>query len=322
MCARPDVVMPPIENSATFGTWLSSRWGRAVKKAVVAVTIAAHLTLAGCMAVGPCMQQIRNPSNESVAAQVFEEMGSPEVVTDEMECRLVGGRNRPGALLELNGPTTADGGTRITIHGINAGPDAMQPLADRGAFEGDRVMTFAYDDQYRRIADSSSDLARELSAFWVEHPGEAIHIDAHSLGARVALGAIDRLANANQLHGSVSLDLIAPPLAGIKAADGAARAPDVFRCAFSGVAPGVDMGPESDFQEYLEGIRLPDEVRVRVFIGESDDIASYDDPRFLRIVENLCAELYVADAGHSDVVNNVAELPEGGFSRFSLPGCD
>ena len=93
------------------------------------------------------------------------------------------------------------------------------------------------------------------------------------MGGRVAAVALSRLEQQGALAGrDVRLNMVAPPLQGFASANfagmGAAFAPSL--------RSSVDMGSSSDFQQELEAARLPN-VKVRVFGGGADDVASVDD---------------------------------------------
>ncbi|MCB9647174.1 MAG: hypothetical protein H6730_11340 [Deltaproteobacteria bacterium] len=259
---------------------------------VLAGLLGMELVLGGCAGVprrGASFATL--PGGEVVAAPVIDEAA---------ERSLLEAHGGHGVLVELlAGQPGAP--TRVLVHGINDAPQGMQPMVDEGRREGHRVLAFAYDDQFGRLGDAADDLARALRAQWARQPGLRIHLEAHSMGARVAVVALGRLHADGGLGGPVDLDLLAPPLAGVAGAEGARRAPGFLRDAIAGITPGLDMAPSSEFQAELAGVgRLPG-VHARVFVGARDDIVDANAPAFRRIVEGLGAELFQADAGHAEV---------------------
>ncbi len=232
------------------------------------------------------------------------------VYSERDEQATIGGANRPGHLVpEVGGEPGA--GMRVTIHGINDSPEGVQALTDHAAGTDQAVSSFHYDDQRRRLTDSSQDMARELGTWLDEHPGEPLTIDAHSMGSRVSLQALSQLQREGRLEGhQVELNMVAPPLTGYDRANGAANAPDVLN-GIAGLQPGRDMGSESDFQHDLEAIRFDDNVRVRVFTGGRDDIVDSSTPEFREMTRHLGAEVIeLPDATHTSAPRRAAEWLE------------
>lgn len=225
---------------------------------------------------------------------------------ETQEQRLVGGSNQPGRLIPL---MQGNHGAVMTIHGINASPQNVDALAQPGVQNGREVHTFAYDDRFRRLSDSSADLARELGQWMARNPGQPLTLRAHSMGGRVTLGALALLQDQGQLEGRpVRLDLVAPPLGGYQAANWArADVTGLVGSLVGGMRPGLDMGTDSGFQQRLENLRLPSNVQTRIFVGENDSVVDPTLPGFQRIAQNLRARTFqIPGADHNSIVESVA----------------
>lgn len=223
-------------------------------------------------------------------------------IDESYERALLGGQNNPGRLVPL---AQGGRGTTVTIHGINGAPTDVQALSEQAAGEGHNVQTFVYDDNFRRLTDSSQDLAGELREWMRANPGQPLRIQAHSMGGRVALGALARLQEEGQLRNPVELDLIAPPLGGFGGAN-AARMDflDVIGRVAPNVRPGRDMGSDSDFQQQLERLQLPG-VRTRIITGREDTVVDAQLPGFRAIARNLAAQQLQLPGDHSTVIDQV-----------------
>ncbi len=227
---------------------------------------------------------------------------------EAMERRVVDGKDKPGKLVGIGGGDPAKG-TTVTIHGINGSPEDVRPFTDLAMSKGQHVMTYMYDDQYRRLEDSSRDLAAELSQWVTNNPARPLRIDAHSMGGRVVLGALKQLMDEHKMPARLDLNLVAPPLAGYGSANGARMAPGFIGRLIAGVEPGRDMGTTSGFQQMLAALRLPSSVTVRVFIGTADDVVDGKDPVFEQMVHNLGASLTrLNGADHVTAVAQAAAL--------------
>ncbi len=179
----------------------------------------------------------------------------------------------------------------ITVHGINGAPADLRPVIDLAIAQGKTTLTFAYDDQHRRLTDTTTDLASELAPRLARAPSRPLELIAHSMGSRVALAAMASLQQRGVLTMPVWLQLIAPPLGGFDLANFATLAPSVVGALVPGVEPGKDLGTQSAFQAALEALRLPPTVRTTVFVGGADRIVDSTLPGFQRIAANLNATL-------------------------------
>ena len=240
-------------------------------------------------------------------------MAAVRPVDETQERGIVGGINRQGRMVQLTPgqPGQSRNVAVVTVHGINASPDHVAPLAHQAAQNGQEVHTFAYDDQFRRLRNSSADMAHELGTWMDRNPGQPLQIRAHSMGGRVALGALAQLQQEGRLQGRpVNLDLIAPPLGGYHSADWARLDfADALGDSIPGMRPGKDMGTNSDFQLRLENLRLPENVTTRILLGDGDTVVDPNLPGFRRIAQNLRAQtIVVPGADHDSIVGRAAGL--------------
>ncbi|MCK6552849.1 hypothetical protein L6R52_43900, partial [Myxococcota bacterium] len=160
----------------------------------------------------------------------------------------------------------------------------------------------------RRLTDSSIDLATQLRTWLDVNPGAPLAIDAHSMGGRVVLAALDQLAREGRLGArAISLNLIAPPLGGYTAANAARWAPSFLGGAFDGLRPGIDMGTSSSFQERLEALALPPNVHTTIWVAERDTIVDPSMAGFAQIRARLGAETRVVPgATHDSIIDAFA----------------
>lgn len=195
---------------------------------------------------------------------------------------------------------------------MNGSPADLQPIAETAQREGREVHTLVYDDQFRRLTDTSQELAQQLGEWLERNPGRPLQLSAHSMGSRIALGALEQLNRQGRLSGRpIQLDLLAPPLGGFASAD-LARLD--FTGALSsmipGIRPGYDMGSTSAFQERLESLRLPPNVSTRIFLGGRDRLIDPNTSGFQRIAANLNAEvIHLPEAGHGNLPEYVRQQP-------------
>ncbi|MBI5544128.1 MAG: alpha/beta hydrolase [Deltaproteobacteria bacterium] len=200
-------------------------------------------------------------------------------------------------------------GTCITIHGVHGSPEDMRPLTDKGLRTGGSVMTLAYDDAYGHVPETCQALAQQLGAWMDKHPGERLTLEAHSLGTRVTLGALKELQDQGRLQGNeISLNLVAPPLAGLEVANGAAYAPDFIARLIPGAVPGKDMGTRSEFQQMINNLTLPANVSTKIFVGGKDEVVDSCTDEFERIANRLHATvIHVPKADHVSIIAEAAE---------------
>lgn len=227
-------------------------------------------------------------------------------INEKAERELVGGRNRPGVLVDLGG--SPENGLALTVHGINDAPQSVDPLSKRSLATGAQTRTFAWDDNYRRLGDSTRDLSAAMEGWLRDNPGKPLTIHAHSMGTRISLAALDDLNQKGLLRDrTVELNLVAPALGGFDVANNARSAPRFLDGMIKNLRPSRDMGNTSDFQKHLESIRLPDNVHVRVFLGGKDTIIDGQDPHLRSIIDNLHGRVIdLETADHSGAVDAAA----------------
>jgi len=173
-------------------------------------------------------------------------------------------------------------GTTLTIHGMNAAPDDVAALSRAAQLRGERVLTVAYDDNFRRLQDTANDFAQHIAELNViTTPNARLRIDAHSMGARAAVVAVDRLRRAGRLpRRALELQLIAPLLSGVPVAGSAwllrLFLPFGLSQLVKNAEPARDLGPHSDFQRELESARFPAHVRVEIPRAQQDKFVRND----------------------------------------------
>lgn len=221
------------------------------------------------------------------------------------EARLLGGKNQAGRLVRTHAGEPAR--TRVAVHGVNASPADVAALSALGPARGEDAHTFAYDDRFRRLEHSADDLARALTEWRRAHPSATLVIDAHSMGGRVALAAVSRLA-ASMDPGPIELNLIAVPLAGYESANWSRLTPAPLRDLIPVTRPGIDMGTRSRFQKELDRLVLPDSVQTTLYVAGRDEVVEGADAHPRHIVRNLRAR--VVHLEHEDHVSVLAKVAE------------
>jgi hypothetical protein len=290
---------------------LASRapWGAFARPAAAAVALALAVGSSGCVSVV-------GPSPRVTAAELgmgrglvvttsapLEPRGAHVTMSEAREREALGGFDRPAVLLPVH---AGDPGRPhvVVIHGINAAPGDVAPLTQAAIARGGPVSVLAWDDQRRRLDASADDLAGQLAG---PLAGRPVRLEAHSMGARVALAAVARAHARRAALGPIELVLVAPHLGGSGAADGARWAPGFLASRIGGIRPGLDMGTRSAFQAELETLSLPPGTRIRVLLAEHDTIVDARAPGFRRVLERLGVEAEViSGAGHGDVLGPAA----------------
>jgi pimeloyl-ACP methyl ester carboxylesterase len=259
----------------------------------------------------PVEEPPRSPASRSTQASSRSQARQQEArlasqISEDAEREIVGGRNKPGKMVDLGGSPAK--GLALTVHGVNDSPKSVSGLSEQSLTTGAQTKTLAWDDNFRRLGDSSKDLSRELGAWLDKNPGKPLTLSAHSMGSRISLAAMDDLAKSGKLKGhKVELNLVAPPLGGFDSANNLSKLPRLADRVFKNIRPSRDMGSASDFQKQLESVKLPENVKVRVFTGGKDDVVDASMPGFKRIVDNLGAQVVnFPDADHSSTVDAAA----------------
>jgi pimeloyl-ACP methyl ester carboxylesterase len=195
--------------------------------------------------------------------------------------------------------------TVVAVHGLAGRPSDLAPVMNKEIAAGNAVKAFAYDAKFRSLNDSSRDLAELLATLSEADPAIRLRIYAHSLGGRVALGAVARLSSEGRLTSDIELNLIAVPLAGLRRANVIRFLPRFL----PGVRPLNDVASSSAYQRMIDSVRLPDNVRVSVFAGAQDAVFSHSTPKYRALVDALHATLLVfPKATHMSTVDEVARL--------------
>ncbi len=239
-----------------------------------------------------------------LAQQLHGKLGA----MDESFERDVVGKNKPGVLVGLS-EGEPGAALRVSVHGINASPDSVAALSRGAALSGAKASTFAYDDNYRRLDDVSADLAGQLEQQLQDNPDRKLIIDAHSMGTRVSLVAVDELAKRGALAGrEVELNLIAPPLDGVKGAGWAYLSPPGLGALVPNIRPGKDMASGGAFQRRIDEVALPENVRVRVFTGGQDDIVREESEEFQQLADRFAGaeQHHFESATHDSVIDDAA----------------
>jgi alpha-beta hydrolase superfamily lysophospholipase len=169
------------------------------------------------------------------------------------------------------------------------------------------VKAFVYDNKFHSLEESSRDLAHSIEESRNDRGDRPLRIIAHSAGGRVALGSLAILENDGRLTGDIELDLIASPIAGVKSATFARLAPNFIPW----IRPLRGISPSSRFQKVIDRLRLPDNVKVNIFVGGQDSVFNYSTTRYSDLVERLHATFRVfAQATHTSILDELARLPE------------
>ncbi len=228
-------------------------------------------------------------------------------VEEHAEHSVLGTRNVPGALVQVSAGSPG-GGVGVSVHGINARCSDVDPLTEELAERGALTLAFVYDDNYRRLWDSATDLAAALRPYLEGRPGEPLFVRAHSMGSRIVLVALEQLGREGVLdRREVDVALVAPPLGGYRGADLARIAPWPLS-RLKNVQPAIDMGRDSRFQRRLQELSLPENVRVCVFLGANDRIIDPADRRLWQVVARVRGTpVWLPGATHESAVVAAAD---------------
>ena len=179
------------------------------------------------------------------------------------------------------------------------------------------VTTDTHNDNIRCLNKTSQELAVGLDTWLEENPGKPLKLDSHSMGTRVMLLALQLLHEVGSLEGrNVTVNLIAPPLTEFRSAKKARLTPPG--------ASRLEEDLESSFisQEEISQIQLPNNVKVRVFLGGKDNIVSPEYVRqeaFQQLLQRLNAEVVqFPNANHMTVLHETTRWLKSG-SRVPSP---
>jgi hypothetical protein len=198
--------------------------------------------------------------------------------------------------------------TTVFVHGIPGAASSLTGVIQKAIDGGGTVKAFAYDNRFRPLEDSSRDLAISIETWMDENPGRALRVTAHSMGGRLALGALAILKGDGRLTGDVELNLMASPIAGMKSAIFSLLAPGFIPW----IRPLRGMASVSRFQGVIDRLELPSNVKVNIFVGDKDEVFKHSTKKYGDLVEKLHATLKVfANATHMSILDEVARLPDG-----------
>jgi hypothetical protein len=226
----------------------------------------------------------------------------PATINEGFERKLLKETHGRGTFVEIHSGT-GDGVTTIFVHGMRGSTSSLARVILKA---GDTVKAFVYDDKFRSLEDSSGDLATSIETWMDDNPEEPLRLVAHSMGGRVALGALAILQGDGRLTSDVELNLIASPIAGVKSATFSRAAPGFIPW----IRPSRGMASGSKFQGVIDRLELPSNVTVNIFVGGKDDVFSHSTKKHAVLVARLHASLTVfANATHTSILDDVARLP-------------
>lgn len=213
-------------------------------------------------------------------------------------------KNTPGKLVLVN--SGSQDKIAISIHGINASPSTLAQIMTKRIDQNFETYAYAWDSRFRRLSHSASDFASELSKLLRTRPGVSVLIDAHSMGARMALVALGRLQKEIELADhEVIFNMIAPTLSGYKSANSAIRVPAMAQKLVKNLRPSMDMGTKSLFQKELNKVRIQAHAILKVYYAENDVTAPLD-AKSLLISNKLNANLQVIEGvDHSSILRTI-----------------
>ena len=199
----------------------------------------------------------------------------------------------------------------VTVHGIHASPDTVRSLSGRAAEAGDKVGSFAYDDTGQGLEKTSHAFAKDIGKWLEQNPGRTLRVDAHSMGARVALRGLDILAKEGKLKGrKVEFNIVASAIDGDWRADLmglAAPMPGLKPVLDAALPSSRDMMSNSAFQQRLDQITLPENVDTRIFTGGEDGSVSDGGGHFQAMSNRLNAvRVHFPQATHDSAVEAAA----------------
>ncbi len=198
----------------------------------------------------------------------------------------------------------------FTVHGIRGAPADLDPIHAKVAARSREISTFLYADEGVDLDEASEVLGQEIVERLGQSPGSPpVEIYAHSMGARLAVSALMRQAEALKGY-SIRLTLIAPMLGGSEQAVGAQSAFWPLN-----VVPAVqlaqDMDPAGDFQRALENFRPSPKLRAAILRGGQDEIVPLNRA-YRQVVRALNApERVLPGADHVSIIEQ--SLPHLGL---------
>jgi hypothetical protein len=230
----------------------------------------------------------------------------PATIDGAFERRLLKETHGRGTLVDIHAGA-AHKPTSIFVHGMPGAASSLMSVMQKAIDADETVKAFVYDNRFYSLEESSRDLARSIEEWRKDHRDRPLRIAAHSAGGRVALGSLAILDNDGHLAGEVEVNLIASPIAGVQSATFARLAPNFIPW----IRPLRGISPSSRFQKVIDRLRLPDNVKINIFVGGHDRVFSYSTTRYSVLVERLHATFRIfATATHTSILDELARLPE------------
>lgn len=249
----------------------------------------------------------------AVAATQIAELDS------KAEAKILEDSNSCGKLVRLSKGSPGQG-IHLSIHGLGADPASMAPLTQKAETNGQATATFAYNTMHCDHRQNTEALASELKGWLVEHPGENITVETHSMGGRMILGALYHLQNANEMPSqAIRLNMVAPPLAGFGLFNLCLAMPGPVARMIPGAAATRDMASLSGAQKQLDQLSVPGNVKTTIYYGDNDGWIDYTTPGAARMANKLEAQVYyLAGPGHYEMVDAVAKASPDQLSSVPL----
>jgi LysM repeat protein/pimeloyl-ACP methyl ester carboxylesterase len=172
-------------------------------------------------------------------------------------------------------------GVAVSVHGFFSEPRFTRAMSISHSNEGRTSYTLAYDDKGKRQSDTAVEFADELEKLIEAYPDGPLRIDAHSLGGRVTLRALQILHERGNLNNDFQIEvtLIGTPLGGVNWAGQLANKLTPEWLVPDG-APFVtvsrDFAHNSEFQQQLEQGEFPPGVVFRVVATAGDSLRAPD----------------------------------------------
>jgi hypothetical protein len=234
--------------------------------------------------------------------------GRPLVIDEQGERNFIG-KNKPAEMVMVapGGKQSDSKETVLTIHGISGSPQDMQALHQKADKEGKQAWTMVYDDRHRSLPESSKDMANSIREWRKGHPNQDLKIQAHSMGSRITLGAMQELKESGDLaKGKVQLELLAGPIGGLEGMTNSANmVPEFLGRLGPNIVPGKSMGNHSQFQKQLDQIDLPKNVTTKLVMGKQDELVQQTQ-NWDAMKARLHAKTEWLNATHDTIVDRYA----------------
>jgi hypothetical protein len=275
--------------------------------AALLLPCAALITNTGCARAHPnAMHAVGMASARAAMSDAIACNRQPATIDGRFERKLLKQTHGRGTLVEIHAGA-AEKPTSIFVHGMPGAASSLMSVIQEAIDADETVKAFVYDNKFHSLEASSRDLAHSIEEWRNGHADRPLRLAAHSAGGRVALGSLAVLDSDGRLAGDIEVNLIASPIAGVKSATFARLAPNFIPW----IRPLRGISPNSRFQTVIDRLRLPDNVKVNIFVGGQDRLFNYSTTRYRDLVERLHATFRVfADATHTSILDELARLPE------------